>query len=126
VLSVHTALTPETKGLFSSRAFKQMKTSAIFINTARGGIHDEAALKDALETGEIWGAGLDVTSPEPMAADNPLLQLPNTAILPHIGSATVEAREGMARRAAENVIAALRGEPLPYAVNPAVSPRKPA
>lgn len=124
VLSVHTALTPETKGLFNTRAFEQMKTSSIFINTARGGIHDEAALKDALEKGEIWGAGLDVTNPEPMAADNPLLQLPNTAILPHIGSATVEAREGMARRAAENVIAALQGKALPYAVNPEVPPKK--
>lgn len=123
VISVHTALTPQTKGLFNAAAFEKMKPTAIFINTARGGIHDEAALKDALESGQIWGAGLDVTNPEPMAADNPLLELPNAAILPHIGSATVEAREGMARRAAENVIAGLKGKPLPYAVNPEVLPR---
>jgi lactate dehydrogenase-like 2-hydroxyacid dehydrogenase len=120
VLSVHTALTPETKGKFSKEAFSKMRSNAIFINTARGGIHDESALKDALESGTIWGAGLDVTNPEPMAADDPLLQLPNTAILPHIGSATVEARDGMARRAAENIIAGLKGERLPYAVNPEV------
>jgi glyoxylate reductase len=120
VLSVHTALTDETKGKFNKDAFSKMKPSAIFINTARGGIHDEAALKEALDSGTIWGAGLDVTNPEPMAADNPLLQFPNTAILPHIGSATVEAREGMARRAAENIIAGLKGEKLPYAVNPEV------
>lgn len=123
VISVHTALTPETKGKFDKDAFSKMKSSAIFINTARGGIHDEADLKDALASGTIWGAGLDVTNPEPMASDNPLLQFPNTAILPHIGSATVEAREGMARRAAENIIAGLKGERLPYAVNPEVKIR---
>lgn len=123
VLSVHTALTEETKGLFNNAAFGKMKPTSIFINTARGGIHDETALKEALESGQIWGAGLDVTSPEPMAADNPLLQFPNTAILPHIGSATVEAREGMARRAAENIIAGLTGKKLPYPVNAGVAPR---
>ncbi|MCG2617515.1 D-glycerate dehydrogenase [Terrimonas sp. NA20] len=123
VLSVHTALTPETKDKFDKTAFSKMRSNAIFVNTARGGIHNEAALKDALESGTIWGAGLDVTNPEPMAADNPLLQLPNTAILPHIGSATVEAREGMARRAAENVIAGLKGDSLPYPVNPEVKVR---
>lgn len=123
VVSVHTALTPETKGLFDKNAFKKMKPGSIFINTARGGIHDEEALREALESGEIWGAGLDVTNPEPMAADNPLLQMPNTAILPHIGSATVEAREAMARLAAENIIAGLQGKPLPYPVNPGVKPK---
>lgn len=123
VVSVHTALTPETKGLFDRNAFKKMKPGSIFINTARGGIHDEEALREALESGEIWGAGLDVTNPEPMAADNPLLQMPNTAILPHIGSATVEAREAMARLAAENIIAGLQGKPLPYPVNPGVKPK---
>jgi lactate dehydrogenase-like 2-hydroxyacid dehydrogenase len=121
VISVHTALTPDTKGLFNSSAFDKMRPNAIFINTARGGIHDEEALREALESGKIWGAGLDVTNPEPMAADNPLLQMPNTAILPHIGSATVESREAMARLAAENIIAGLQGKPLPYPVNPEVT-----
>jgi glyoxylate reductase len=123
VISVHTALTPETKGLFGKNAFEKMKPGSIFINTARGAIHDEVALREALESGQIWGAGLDVTNPEPMAADNPLLQMPNTAILPHIGSATVEAREAMARLAAENIIAGLQGKPLPYPVNPEVKPK---
>lgn len=124
VISVHTALTADTRGLFNSKAFDKMKPGSIFINTARGAIHDEEALRDALESGKIWGAGLDVTNPEPMTADNPLLQMPNTAILPHIGSATVESREAMARRAAENIIAGLKGGPLPYPVNPEVIAKK--
>lgn len=116
VVSVHTALTPETKGLFNRDAFSKMKPSSIFINTARGGVHNEADLIAALESGTIWGAGLDVTNPEPMAADNPLLNLPNVAILPHIGSATVDTRNAMAGIAAKNVILALQGLPLQHAV----------
>jgi lactate dehydrogenase-like 2-hydroxyacid dehydrogenase len=117
VLSVHTALTEETKGRFDKTAFDKMKSSAIFINTARGAIHNEADLTEALRNGSIWGAGLDVTNPEPMHADNPLLQMPNVAVLPHIGSATKQARDGMAVIAAKNVIAGLQGKALPYLVN---------
>ena len=120
VLSVHASLTPETRGIFNQQAFAAMKRSAIFINTARGGVHNEADLTRALETGLIWGAGLDVTNPEPMDPHNPLLAMPNVAVLPHIGSATVEARNGMARIAAQNIIAGLRGERLPHVVNPEV------
>lgn len=116
VVSVHTALTPETKGLFNKDAFSKMKPSSIFINTARGGVHKEADLIAALENGTIWGAGLDVTNPEPMAADNPLLNMPNVAILPHIGSATVDTRNAMAGIAAKNIILALQGLPLQHAV----------
>lgn len=116
VVSVHTALTPETKGLFNKDAFSKMKPSAIFINTARGGVHNEEDLIAALESGVIWGAGLDVTNPEPMSADNPLLNMPNVAILPHIGSATVDTRNAMAGIAAKNVILALQGLPLQHAV----------
>lgn len=116
VLSLHAALTPETQGLFNEGAFAKMKPSSIFINTARGGIHNEQHLLKALQDGRIWGAGLDVTNPEPMEPDNPLLQMPNVAILPHIGSATVEARNGMAVIAARNLIAGLKGEALPFAV----------
>ncbi len=97
-----------------------MKPGAIFINTSRGGVHNEDDLLAALRDRKIWGAGLDVTNPEPMRADNPLLDLPTVAVLPHIGSATVEAREGMARVAAENIVAGLKGERLLYVVNPEV------
>ncbi|SHL26189.1 Lactate dehydrogenase [Chitinophaga jiangningensis] len=113
VLSVHTALTPETKGRFNKEVFREMKPTSIFINTARGGIHDETALYEAIQEGLIWGAGLDVTNPEPMSPDNPLLSLPTVAILPHIGSATAETRGKMSLLAAENIIAAAKGQPLP-------------
>lgn len=104
ILSVHAALTAETEGRFDRDAFIKMKPSAIFINTARGGIHQQDHLLAALQEGEIWGAGLDVTNPEPMRADHPLLNLENVAITPHIGSATVAARTEMARLAAENIL----------------------
>jgi glyoxylate reductase len=117
VLSVHCALTPETKGLFNASAFRQMKKTALFINTARGAIHHEGDLIKALQENVIWGAGLDVTNPEPMQPDNPLLFLPNAAILPHIGSATVETRYAMAELAAANIIAGLKGERLPNPLN---------
>jgi glyoxylate reductase len=120
VLSVHTALTAETKGKFDIHAFSKMKKTSIFINTARGAIHNEADLIEALHEGMIWGAGLDVTNPEPMGADNPLLNMPNVAVLPHIGSATEETRSAMARLAAENIVAASKGERLPHAVTPEI------
>ncbi len=120
VLSVNTGLTDETKGKFDRLVFSKMKPNAIFINAARGGIHNEADLIEALQTGMIWGAGLDVTNPEPMHSDNPLLGMPNVAVLPHIGSATVETRNAMATIAAKNVIAGLKGERLPHVVNEAV------
>ena len=97
-----------------------MKPSSIFINTARGGIHNEQDLLKALQEGIIWGAGLDVTNPEPMSPTNPLLDLPTVCILPHIGSATVETRNAMSRLAAQNVIAGLKGERLPFPVNPEI------
>jgi glyoxylate reductase len=120
VLSVHTALTAETKDKFNIDAFSKMKRTAIFINTARGAIHNETDLIKALNEKMIWGAGLDVTNPEPMLADNPLLDMPNVAVLPHIGSATEETRSAMARLAAENIVAASKGERLPHVVNPEV------
>jgi glyoxylate reductase len=120
VLSVHAALTTETKGLFDQKAFLKMKPSSIFINAARGGIHDEKDLTEALKARIIWGAGLDVTNPEPMDKNNPLLFMTNVAVLPHVGSATVEARNGMATLAAQNIIAGLRGERLPHVVNPEI------
>lgn len=120
VLSVHSNLSAETKGIFDKNAFELMKPSSIFINTARGAIHNEMDLTEALQNRIIWGAGLDVTNPEPMEKDNPLLTMPTVAILPHIGSATVEARNGMAEIAVRNIIAGLEGKRLPFPVNPEI------
>jgi len=117
VLSVHSVLSDETRGLFNRNIFSKMKKNAIFINTSRGGVHNELDLIEALKSETIWGAGLDVTNPEPMQADNPLLQMPNVAVLPHIGSATIEARNGMARLAAENIIEFYATGNMPHCVN---------
>jgi glyoxylate reductase len=120
VLSVHSILSEETRGLFDREVFNQMKPSSIFINTSRGGVHNEVDLIEALNKGAIWGAGLDVTNPEPMKPNNPLLEMPNVAVLPHIGSATVEARNGMARIAAENIISFYQRKEVPNCINPQV------
>ena len=118
VLSVHSTLNDETRNIFNKDAFSKMKPASIFINTARGGIHNENDLLVALDTGIIWGAGLDVTNPEPMKYTNPLLSMPNVAVLPHIGSATVEARNEMSRMAAVNVIEFYKHNRIPHIVNP--------
>lgn len=116
VLSVHTALTPDTKNKFTLDVFTQMKPNSIFINTARGGIHNEKDLIKALEEKIIWGAGLDVTNPEPMDKDNPLLSMENVAVLPHIGSATEQTRAAMAQIIVKNIVAGLKGEKLSFEV----------
>lgn len=118
IISAHCALTPETKGIFNKDAFSKMKNTAIFINTARGPVHNEGDLYEALVSKQIWGAGLDVTDPEPMASDNPLLQMENVAVLPHIGSATIEARSAMAKLAAENIIGYFKNGIVPNLLNP--------
>jgi len=118
VLSVHASLSAETKGIFNQTAFAKMKKTAIFINTSRGSVHNEYDLIDALRNKIIWGAGLDVTNPEPMKPDNPLLAMENVCILPHIGSATVEARNKMATLAAENIIGYYKRHQVPHIVNP--------
>ena len=120
IISIHANYTPEQADLFNKEVFEKMKPNLIFINTARGGFHNEKDLSEALISGQIWGAGLDVTNPEPMEKDSPLLALGNACVLPHIGSATLEARRGMARLAAENVIAYSKGEKMPTCVNPEV------
>jgi len=117
VLSVHCALTPETKELFDCAVFKKMKSSAIFINTARGGIHNEKDLICALTEGDIWGAGLDVTNPEPMLPENPLLAMENACVLPHVGSGTMEARNQMSVLAAMNIIEFYKNKNIPHIVN---------
>ncbi|MFT4203563.1 MAG: D-glycerate dehydrogenase [Chitinophagaceae bacterium] len=122
VLSLHSALTPETENLFDKTAFEKMKPTSIFINTSRGGIVDEKALTQALKKKSIWGAGLDVTNPEPMKPNNPLLKMETVAVLPHIGSATFETRSEMSRIAAENIVAVLKGKKMPHCINPEIYP----
>ena len=117
VLSVHSNYTDENNELFNKETFAKMKPNAIFINTARGKFHNEDDLYYALTNDIIWGAGLDVTNPEPMKQDNPLLSLPNCCVLPHIGSATYEARNGMAVCAAQNIIALSENKKMPFCVN---------
>ncbi|MFD1676966.1 2-hydroxyacid dehydrogenase [Alicyclobacillus fodiniaquatilis] len=104
-----TPLTPATKGLMDAQAFARMKSSAIFINVSRGATVDEQALYEALSTGAIYGAGLDVFQEEPVPVDHPLLSLRNVVLVPHIGSATAKTREDMAMLAAQNLIAVLEG-----------------
>jgi glyoxylate reductase len=115
-VSVHTPLTPETRGLIDAAALKRMKPTALLINTARGGVVDQDALRAALLDGEIAGAALDVTEPEPLPADHPLLDAPNLLVVPHVGSATVRTRAKMAAMAVDNLLAALAGRPMPHPV----------
>jgi glyoxylate reductase len=119
-VSLHCPLTPETHHLIDDRAFSLMKRSAILINTARGSIVDPVALHQALHTQAIAGAALDVTVPEPIPLDSPLLDLTNLIITPHIGSASQATREKMATMAMANLMAGLAGKPLPHCVNPEV------
>ncbi len=115
-VSLHVPLTRQTYHLLDARAFRLMKKSAILINTARGGVVDPEALYSALKNGEIAFAALDVTEPEPIPADSPLLTLENVVIAPHLGSATHTTRDKMAVMAAENLLAGVFGKPLPNAV----------
>jgi glyoxylate reductase len=116
-VSIHCPLTPETHHLINEAALDKMKPTAFLINTARGPIVDQAALRRALTEGEIAGAALDVTYPEPLAGDDPLLTAPNLLVVPHIGSATGATREQMATVAVENLLAALDGRPMPDEVS---------
>ncbi|XP_052791394.1 glyoxylate reductase/hydroxypyruvate reductase-like [Mya arenaria] len=106
------SVNPSNHNLFDAAAFKKMKKSAILINTSRGILVDQDALYDALSSGEILRAGLDVTSPEPFPPDHRLLTLPNCLVLPHLGSASMRARHAMVDLAVRNTLAGLRGEPL--------------
>ncbi|MCX8036703.1 MAG: D-glycerate dehydrogenase [Candidatus Sumerlaeia bacterium] len=122
-VSVHVPLTEGTQHLFGIEQFRKMKRTAIFINTARGPVHDEAALVEALKSGLIAGAGLDVYEHEPALAPG-LADLPNVVVLPHIGSATIGTRTRMALMAAENLVAVLKGQRAPNCVNPEVYDKK--
>jgi glyoxylate reductase len=119
-VTIHTSLSEDTYYLFSDRQFELMKPEAILINTARGGVVDPEALYRALSGGKIAGAALDVTEPEPIPLNSPLLTLNNLIVSPHIGSASRQTRLQMAIMAASNLAAGLKGERLPYCVNPEV------
>ncbi|HEY9657455.1 MAG TPA: D-glycerate dehydrogenase [Allocoleopsis sp.] len=122
-VTIHTPLTPETHHLFSDAQFEQMQPTAMLINTARGAIVDPEALYRALSQKQIAAAAIDVTDPEPIAMNSPLLSLDNLIITPHIGSASQQTREKMATMSIENLIAGLKGDRLPYCVNPEVYSR---
>jgi glyoxylate reductase len=115
-VSLHCPLTPQTHHLINAEALQQMKPTAILINTARGGVVDQEALRRALHDGVIGGAALDVTDPEPLPPDDPLLTAPNLIVVPHIGSATRATREHMADLAVDNLLAGLAGERMPHQV----------
>lgn len=114
VVTLHVPLTDATRRLIDAPALRAMKPSAILVNTARGGIVDQTALAAALHDRAIAAAALDVTDPEPLPAGDPLLGAPNLIVLPHVGSATVAARERMAEMAVDNLLAGLAGEPMPH------------
>jgi glyoxylate reductase len=116
VISLHTPLTPDTRHLIDASALARMKATALLVNTARGGIVDQDALREALIEGRIGGAALDVTEPEPLPGDHPLLDAPNLLVVPHLGSATRRTRARMAEMAVENLLAALDGRPMPHPV----------
>jgi lactate dehydrogenase-like 2-hydroxyacid dehydrogenase len=122
-VTLHTNLSPETHHLLDAAAFGRMKPGAVVINTSRGPVIDHEALYEALKSGRLFGAGLDVTDPEPLRADHPLVTLPNCLIVPHIASASEATRDRMAEMAAANLLAGLRGERLPTPVDPSVYER---
>jgi glyoxylate reductase len=103
--------------MFNAAAFKKMKPTSVFVNSARGPLHVQSDLYHALKDGDIFAAGLDVTDPEPPALDDPILQLPNIVIAPHIASATVSSRNGMAEICADNLLLGLESKPLRAWVN---------
>jgi lactate dehydrogenase-like 2-hydroxyacid dehydrogenase len=117
-VTVHTPLTAQTRGLIGEAELRQMKQTAYLVNTARGPIVDPRALEQGLRQGWVAGAALDVTDPEPLPADHPLLGAPNLLVVPHLGSATHRTREAMADLAVDNLLAGLAGGRLPHCVNP--------
>lgn len=119
-VSIHVALSDTTRHLIGREELRKMKPTAILINSARGPIVNSDALVEALQSGEIFAAGLDVTDPEPIPADHPLVHLPNCVVLPHIGSATAQTRNAMAELATNNLVAVLEGRRPEAILNPEV------
>ena len=123
IITVHTPLMPQTRGLIGVAQLEATKPGAFVLNVARGGIVDEAALADALRSGHLGGAAVDVYSTEPMGSDNPLRDAPNLVLTPHLGASTAEAQDRVGMEMAEQVVMALAGVTPPFAVNaPAVPP----
>jgi glyoxylate reductase len=116
-VTLHCPLTPQTRGLIGLEALARMRSTAYLVNTARGPVVDTEALGSALREGQIAGAALDVTDPEPLPGDHPLLDAPNLLVVPHIASATHATRGKMADMAVDNLLAGLAGEPMPHSVN---------
>jgi phosphoglycerate dehydrogenase-like enzyme len=117
-LSVHVPLTTGTRNLIGPAAFRRMKPTCILVNTARGGIVDEGALAEAIRSGRLGGAGLDVVVDEPLQPTHPLAGVPNLILTPHVAGVTEEAMMRMAHTSAEDVLRVLRGEPPRFPVNP--------
>ncbi len=124
-ISIHVALTPETRHLFGPDQFRRMKPTAVIVNTSRGPVIDEAALAGALKSGEIFAAGLDVFENEPDVHPE-LLEVENAVVIPHLGSATVDTRDAMGMLAAENLVTALEGGRPPTLLNPEAWERRAA
>lgn len=116
-ISIHTPLTPETHHLMNGERLRKMKSGAVLINTSRGPVVETDALAEALTSGHLAGAALDVTEPEPLPADHPLVGMPNCIVVPHIASASAATRGKMAEIAARNLLAGLNGEALPNGLN---------
>lgn len=125
-ISLHVPLTSETRHMINSETLDKMRPNAVLVNTSRGPIVDPRALYDALKSRRLFAAALDVTEPEPINPDSPLLELDNCIIVPHLGSASERTREQMATLAADNLIAGLKGERLPHCVNPQVYDQGPS
>jgi phosphoglycerate dehydrogenase-like enzyme len=123
-VSLHVNLTPDTQHMINADNLRRMKPSAVLVNTSRGPVVDQSALYEALRDGVIAAAALDVTDPEPIPADDPLLSLENCLVVPHIASASRATRGKMAEMAAANLLAGVRGEPIPTPVNAEVYERR--
>jgi glyoxylate reductase len=117
-VSIHVPLTPQTHHMVDADFLSKLKPEAVLVNTSRGGVLDQSALYETLKARRIFAAALDVTDPEPLPMDSPLLELDNCIIVPHIASASVQSRDMMSFLAAKNLIAGLNGEKLPHCVNP--------
>jgi len=121
IVSLHCPLTPDTHHLLDAEAFAKMKPGSIVVNTARGGVVDQDALLAAVQSGHLAGAGLDVTDPEPIDPSHPIMHEPRIIVTPHIGSASLWTRQKMSEMTVNNLLAGLRGEALPFTVNPEVA-----
>ena len=118
-VSLHVALAAEARNLIDAKALARMRPGAVLVNAARGGLVDEDALADALHSGRLAAAGLDVFASEPLDPDSPLLGAPNLVLTPHIGSASIATRARMSDLAVDNLLAGLEGRPLPHCANAA-------